>query len=963
MRLLYTALFAGLLSAEISTAGTFNSAAATGNWNTAAAWTLVAGTDADGIPDLDDDVVILSGHNISATANANGKSLTINSGGTYTGNNQNLFLRGNFTNNGTATGVGFYYTNATSIISSSTPLTITKFLAGVSTITLAAGTQMTCITNATSFNMSNSCTFNNNGTLTLYTIYNGATTGTPVFNNLSGSSLVLNSNITTTPVVMNSSTNSLITLNKGITSIPNWTYCNLTLAGSVSSKAAAANLTATGNIIINSGVTMNLGLFNLILGGNLTNSGTISNIGDVTFNGTTTQTIASPQTNSIATMTSTNPTTIVLSTGTYDISNSVTIAKNLTLNSGVVLNMNSHAFTLGGNLSNSGSITNTAVVLFNGTANQTIASPQTHAITTLTSTNTSTIILSTGTYNIGTSASFTGSLTINAAAVFNLNSHSFTIGGNLANSGTISNPAAVTFNGTTAQTISFTNNLSFTDITSSNSMGVSITTGTHNISNSLTVTAGNLNVGAQKITLLSDAVKTAYIGNSAGTISGSLIIQKYISARPTNFHDFSSSVTSTTIDDWDDELYMSIGAPDNTSGYAGGDGSSAGVNSVYIFDPSADDYTAVLTGTVLQVGRGYDIYLGDDPSTFPGRAIDTRGTPNMGSVVLPTSYVAASPDAGWNLVGNPHAASIQWTNVVAASTQTDATISMLDNSGNYVNYTAPIEIPPGQGFFCYINNATGVVNVPQSAKTTTTATNFYRTAGTKVHDLKLRLSSGNSPYYHEIEVIYDKKGTAGYEKGKDIPFFKSKVAAAPSITFVDNGYRFTRNYIPADEETIVLPLEIRTPVAGNYLVELEGLFSTENYTSAFLVNNATKETTEINDSKSATIYFESDKPHTEYTLVLSKKKSADEAVVISNENVSIFATSENVVVKSGLSETKNVTVELYNSIGQVVSSTRETLSANGSVLVPTTSLEPNVYIVKVFTADGKAYTKKIVVSH
>lgn len=44
--------------------GTFQSAAS-GNRRTAGTWTLISGTDADGVPDADDDVIIQSGHTIT----------------------------------------------------------------------------------------------------------------------------------------------------------------------------------------------------------------------------------------------------------------------------------------------------------------------------------------------------------------------------------------------------------------------------------------------------------------------------------------------------------------------------------------------------------------------------------------------------------------------------------------------------------------------------------------------------------------------------------------------------------------------------------------------------------------------------------------------------------------------------------------------------------------------------------
>ncbi|MBK6836166.1 MAG: hypothetical protein IPG89_18625 [Bacteroidetes bacterium] len=150
----------------------------------------------------------------------------------------------------------------------------------------------------------------------------------------------------------------------------------------------------------------------------------------------------------------------------------------------------------------------------------------------------------------------------------------------------------------------------------------------------MNVSSGNLNVGANLVTLVSDATKTAYIANCAGTISGSMIIQRYIPSRVASYAEFSSPVTTTTIDDWDDELYMTINTPANVAGYAGGDGYYGGPGefwSVTQYNTQTGTYDSVLTGTNLVVGKGYNIWVADDDTQFPGRALDSRGTPNMGT--------------------------------------------------------------------------------------------------------------------------------------------------------------------------------------------------------------------------------------------------------------------------------------------------------------------------------------------
>lgn len=549
-------------------------------------------------------------------------------------------------------------------------------------------------------------------------------------------------------------------------------------------------------------------------------------------------------------------------------------------------------------------------------------------------------------------------LTINSGTT-NFQTFSLTLGGNLSGAGLISNLNTVTFNGTTAQSIAFASNLAFTNITSSNAAGVSITSGTHTISNSLTVNAGNLNVGSNLITLVSDATKTAYIANSAGTISGSMIIQRYISARFAAYTDLSSPVTSTTIDDWDDELYMAIGAAANVAGYPGGDGGAGGFYSVYEWNPTTVKWDSVLTGATLIVGKGYNNWVADDITSFPGRAIDSRGTPNMGTTSITAIYTPGhgSDSTGWNLIGNPHAAFIDWSVVVASSSNVDPVIQIYDGSGNYVNQTNPL-IAPGQGFFCYVS-ATTTVNVPQSAKTTSTLSTFMRGTKAKDYDLKLRLSSGSNPFFHEIKINYDNTASLNYEKGSDIPFIKSPKQTAPSITFVDGTHKFVRNKMNTTSPLVVLPLEISTPIAGNYTIELEGLLSNGIYSEAYLVNNTTKEQLEIGDANAVTVYFEKGETNNNYSLILKK---ANVPFNLGAENVSIFSTADFINIKGSFETAQIVKVEVYNIVGQLVMNTTAELLPNDRITLSTSDLQSEVYVVKVTTSNNQQFTNKIVVT-
>ncbi|RCK73120.1 MAG: Cell surface protein [Ignavibacteriae bacterium] len=85
-KLILIIIFLFLASQTVFSQGVFNSAQS-GNWNSASTWTLVSGSDSDGIPDSDDDATILNGHTVSIVASQSIKNLTINNGGVLQGPN------------------------------------------------------------------------------------------------------------------------------------------------------------------------------------------------------------------------------------------------------------------------------------------------------------------------------------------------------------------------------------------------------------------------------------------------------------------------------------------------------------------------------------------------------------------------------------------------------------------------------------------------------------------------------------------------------------------------------------------------------------------------------------------------------------------------------------------------------------------------------------------------------------
>lgn len=125
-------LIIALATESLTAQATFNSST-TGNWSASASWTITSGTDADGVPDSNDTVVIVSSHTITVNGtfscasltvgptNNNVSTLSFNSGSSLTvsgtvslGNSGQNNRRGSIvmTNGGTLTCAGFALNNS-----------------------------------------------------------------------------------------------------------------------------------------------------------------------------------------------------------------------------------------------------------------------------------------------------------------------------------------------------------------------------------------------------------------------------------------------------------------------------------------------------------------------------------------------------------------------------------------------------------------------------------------------------------------------------------------------------------------------------------------------------------------------------------------------------------------------------------------------------------------------------------
>lgn len=368
-----------------SRAANFTAVAASGNYSTASTWTFV-GSDADGIPDNDDDIVIPNGKTVILTATSNAKNITINPGGVLSLSNKVMNAWGNFTNNGSVTNSGGLQFLASGVLSGNA-ISLTGGVTFYSSYTIASGMYLAC--NGI-MNVSFGYTVTNNGNVTLNSsptclrLFSGST-----WRNANGSILKLRSLVSNSGTIDASATsNAVIYQNNGSTSIvgTNATYYNLSLtATSSNTKAISGNLTILNNFTIGTSVTVNCSNFNITIGGNWTNNANLNctNRATVTFNGTGTQTITRSGLERFKDLVIAGSSTVVLAAN-------INCSSSLTINSGSLdVSASNFSIAVQGNFIDSGVFNaRSGTVTMNGTSAQIIDGSSSTSFFNLTTSNT-----------------------------------------------------------------------------------------------------------------------------------------------------------------------------------------------------------------------------------------------------------------------------------------------------------------------------------------------------------------------------------------------------------------------------------------------------------------------------------------------------------------------------------------------------------------------------------------------
>lgn len=593
----------------------------------------------------------------------------------------------------------------------------------------------------------------------------------------------------------------------------------------------------------------------------------------------------------------------------------------------------------------------------------------------------------------GTESLYSNEPIVNAGTL-TLGTGTLEIGGAYTNTGSVNlSTATLKLSGNATQSISFGSVDTAKKIELNKSANTAtVTAGALSITDFVQSVQGTLDA-AGKITLKSNATKTAIVELSSGGAINNLVVERYIPARRAYRFVSSPVTTSTSIKaNWQENGVNSANLGTHITGTGGisngFDATATNNASMFTFTNSTSAWVAVTnTNDVLTAGNAYRLMIRGD------RTIDlTQNAPNATNTTLRTTgslYIGSKTITdlnqntdGYSLIGNPYQSPVNMKTVLDNATNLNATYyyvwdPKMATRGAYVTGTLASGannvsgsqinqyLQPGQACFVKTNTtATTSMHFEEAYKyTTTTNEGVFRLASSAQEKIQLTLYNSASMALQGaaldgLLVFFDANENNTLD-GNDAGKFTNLDETIATLNGTKSLSIESRNLPIATE---VIQLTMTQYRVSNYTLVMEG--TNNSSLPCYLYDSLLQTYTAIPYNGSISYSFSVDASN-----ALSSASNRFQ-LVFANPNLGIDNPNNILFTLSPNPSNGNFTLALpeymqdalltvYNNLGQIVF-TEQLLQAGLHQISAANRLSSGVYYVKV-TQDYKSLTKKILI--
>ncbi len=505
-------------------------------------------------------------------------------------------------------------------------------------------------------------------------------------------------------------------------------------------------------------------------------------------------------------------------------------------------------------------------------------------------------------------------------------------------------------------------------------------TGTLTINPTRTLTiAGTADFGDKAVTLKSDNTGTAAIGQITGTLSNAtnLTVERYIPALR-KFRFLAAPVVGATAANWRNNGTNTAGIGTHITGGVGNNfdqsttnaasafwynevnaGSDVTVGSGATSDPG---WTAFTNGNTeaLTNGKGFRILVRGDRTI----SLDGLGsvTPTNTTLSVTGSYVGASKtiattktnsntNSGYNLVGNPYPATIDW-NTVTKGADISATYTIYDPTSNsYKSWNgtsglASQYIASGQAFFVQQTGATGGITIAEANKATNAAGNYFRNKLTDHLKVSMTYDSAN---YDAAFIHFRADALNDFDTYDGLKFQNAGVNIASVGT---DGKRYNINSLASLTKTTEMPISVLGSVLTNFELKFEDVESFKNH-ELYLIDNYLNKMLLMSNGFTYPIALSTDSASVKdgrFKIVFVQKATG---INLNEKNANAFilypnpaADAIHLLLDAKNTTNKNVAFEICNQLGAIIQFGNLDFTTTKDQSINIETLAQGIYFIK-----------------
>jgi hypothetical protein len=602
-----------------------------------------------------------------------------------------------------------------------------------------------------------------------------------------------------------------------------------------------------------------------------------------------------------------------------------------------------------------------------------------------------------------------GALTLTSGRIA-INSNTLTLNGTLANDATnclvANGNSSISIGGSGAlgsnlfldQTTPGTTNR-LTNLTYNRS-GVTITLGNAmQVIGTITPTAGELATSGL-LTLASNASATGRIAQGSGTyISGNVTAERFIPSVARRWRFMSSPVIGSTIDDWQNEIFIS-GAGGAANGFDATLSNQAGL---YWYDETltTGDYNTgwtepTNTTNALQTGRGYRVFIRGDRSDV-GRLDGTNATQNAvtmnvvgnvhtGDITMPFTFTSSGTLAndGWNLLGNPYPSQLDW-NLIHDAGRTgsnpdfsgtdyahlDPTVSIYaPNTNNYTSYNANLNsgtgalssgiIPSGAAFYVKATGASPSLTIKEIHKTGSTPAGVFKTQQDYFRVFLVKDSINKD----EMILAFKNQANPGFDEFDIRKMYGGEVNLASKVS---ESEFLTANVKPFNGKLDTTILSVGIANSGTYTLEFNDPELLVSGYRVWLVDQYTRKSQQITANSKYTFTVDvnnaSTKGNNRFIILVGEVSTGFEGSMAQAANrFEIFptVTSGEISIQAFAGYNNTIDVTVTDISGRIVSEIDHLAAVSDRFSMNMSALKPGSYFLTIKDDKGLQQTFRFI---